>query len=73
MLKYLNLEAHHAPSLSLSVMSTKLSIPPRSIPNQHTVSAAAELEVLDKHGNTVKFGELFQGQKTVVVFIREWL
>jgi hypothetical protein len=55
-----------------SFMSAKLSVPPHSIPDEKTVSAAAELELLDKHGNTVKFGQLFQSQKTIVVFVRAW-
>ncbi|KAF5313256.1 hypothetical protein D9619_002366 [Psilocybe cf. subviscida] len=53
-------------------MSTKLSVPPHSTPDEQTISTAAELELLDKHGNNVKFAEIFQSQKAIVVFVRHF-
>jgi hypothetical protein len=37
------------------------------------LTKAATLDVLDQSGKRVRFGSLFEGQKTIVVFIRAYL
>jgi hypothetical protein len=41
------------------------------IPDESTIKAAAEIEILNSKGIGVKFGSVFEEQKTIVVFIRE--
>jgi len=36
------------------------------------LAAAAELTVFDRNGNKVNFGSLYEYQKTIVVFVREF-
>jgi hypothetical protein len=45
----------------------------KSIPDENTIKEAAEIEIFNAKGAAVKFGSLFEKQKTVVVFIREHL
>jgi hypothetical protein len=35
------------------------------------IAAAAELSVFDARGNTIRFGSVFELEKTIVVFISE--
>jgi hypothetical protein len=53
-------------------MSTTLLVSAKSLPEDHTLAAAAELEVTDLNGEAVRFRDLFEDRKTIVVFIREW-
>jgi len=41
------------------------------IPDENTLKEAAEIEILNSKGEGIKFGSLFEKDKTVVVFIRE--
>jgi hypothetical protein len=43
-----------------------------TIPDEKVVTEAAELDIFNSKGDKVKFGSLFEYQKTVVVFIREY-
>jgi hypothetical protein len=36
------------------------------------LATAADLDVLDAFGTSIKFGSIFEAQKTLVVFIREY-
>jgi len=45
----------------------------RKIPSDEIIAQAAELEVFDVQGGKVRFGSLYQEQKTIVVFIRMYL
>ena len=40
------------------------------IPDEISISKAAELTVFDSAGKEVKFGDLFEDKKTILVFIR---
>lgn len=40
--------------------------------SEDTVAAAADLKVWDENGKEVRFGDLFEGEKTIVVFISEF-
>ncbi|EKM61529.1 uncharacterized protein PHACADRAFT_190701 [Phanerochaete carnosa HHB-10118-sp] len=42
------------------------------IPDESAISKAAELTVLDLTGQNVKFGDLFEDKKIVVIFIRHF-
>lgn len=48
-------------------MSTSPNL--KSIPSDETITATANLQVLDKDGGKIQFGTLFEGEKTIVVFI----
>jgi hypothetical protein len=41
------------------------------IPDEQTIAATSEQELVDETGKKVKFGSLIEDQKTVVVFVRE--
>lgn len=41
------------------------------IPDEQSISAAAEFKLLDASGKEVRFGDLFKEKKTIVVFIRK--
>ena len=43
-----------------------------TIPDEKVVVEAAEFDIFNSKGDKVKFGSLFESQKTVVVFIREY-
>ncbi|KJA19195.1 hypothetical protein HYPSUDRAFT_144043 [Hypholoma sublateritium FD-334 SS-4] len=45
---------------------------PHSIPDAQSISEAAELEVFGAEGEKVKFGDLIEDRKTIVVFIRHF-
>lgn len=45
----------------------------KEIPSAETIQEAAKLEIFDEDGHTLKFGTLFSEQKTIVVFIREYI
>lgn len=40
---------------------------------EEVIAAAAEISLFDASGNKIKFGSLFELQKTIVVFIRTWV
>jgi hypothetical protein len=44
----------------------------KAIPDEHTITEAAELEVFDVNSDKVKFGSTFEKEKTVVIFISEF-
>jgi len=44
----------------------------KAIPDEHTISEAAELEVFDVYGERIKFGSIFAKEKTIVIFISEF-
>ena len=41
------------------------------IPDESTIKEAAEIDIFNSKGVGVKFGSLFEKDKTIVVFIRE--
>ncbi|KDQ20347.1 hypothetical protein BOTBODRAFT_632932 [Botryobasidium botryosum FD-172 SS1] len=43
-----------------------------ALPTEAQLKAAAAIEIRDEQGNKVPFGSLYEDQKTVVVFIREF-
>ncbi|EGO18949.1 hypothetical protein SERLADRAFT_480034, partial [Serpula lacrymans var. lacrymans S7.9] len=43
-----------------------------AVPQANAISQAAQLEVLDANGNSVRFGSLFEDTTTIVVFIRHF-
>ncbi|TFK32567.1 AhpC/TSA antioxidant enzyme-domain-containing protein [Crucibulum laeve] len=43
-----------------------------ALPNEESISNAADLNVFDGKGDKLKFGSIFERQKTVVVFIRHF-
>jgi len=43
-----------------------------SIPDEKVVVEAVEFDIFNSKGDKVKFGSLFESQKTVIVFIREY-
>jgi hypothetical protein len=45
----------------------------RALPDVNTLEKAAKLIIFDKKGDKVEFGTVFSNQKTVVVFIREFI
>ncbi len=42
----------------------------REIPDEQTLSRASDLNIYDSKGEGVKFGSLFEKDKTLVVFVR---
>ena len=60
--------AHRTASQTLSTSTTATATSPLT---EAELTAASELTVFDSNGNKVRFGELFEFQKTIVVFIRE--
>jgi hypothetical protein len=44
----------------------------KAIPDENTITEAAELEVFDVNGDKVKFGSIFAEEKTLVVFISQF-
>jgi len=42
----------------------------KSIPSPDILAEISKLEVFDVDGKKVRFGSLYQSQKTIVVFIR---
>jgi len=42
-------------------------------PDEDALKEAAEIEILNSKGGVIKFGSLFEKDKTVVVFIRKEL
>ena len=47
-----------------------MSTSPRDILTNDGIAAVSKLEVRDEKGQAVTFGSLFEGQKTVIIFIR---
>jgi hypothetical protein len=45
---------------------------PKAIPDDATIAKVAELKVFTEKGDQVRFGDLFEGQKTIVIFIRHF-
>jgi hypothetical protein len=41
----------------------------KALPGNTAIAEASDLEVFDINGNKVKFGSIFEKQKTIVVFI----
>ena len=57
--------------LLATIITTMTSVPlHRALPEPELIKRAAEVEVLDKQGDKVRFGDLFRDQTTIVVFIR---
>ncbi|KAF5313254.1 hypothetical protein D9619_002365 [Psilocybe cf. subviscida] len=50
----------------------QMSTSAKSLPDEHTLAAATELEVVDLNGKRVRFGDLFNDRKSIVVFIRHF-
>lgn len=50
-----------------------MAVEPKAIPDAEVLAKAAQVEIWDKEGKKVSFGSVFEGQKTVVVFIRAFL
>lgn len=42
----------------------------KEIPSPETLENAVKVEIWDEKGQTVAFGSIFEGQRSVVVFIR---
>jgi len=42
----------------------------KALPDEKVISEASNIDILDYKGEKVKFGSLFEQQKTIVVFIR---
>ena len=51
------------PTLTMSSDSTDIGV--------ETLEKASQLELYNEQGDKVTFGSIFEGKKTVVVFIRE--
>jgi hypothetical protein len=43
-----------------------------SPPSMRSLYDASLMDVIDEHGQAVKFGDLVRGGRTIVVFIRHW-
>jgi hypothetical protein len=43
------------------------------VPDEKTIKEAAEIDIFNSKGVGVKFGSLFEKDKTIIVFIREEL
>lgn len=43
----------------------------KAIPDETTIAEAAELEIFDVNGDKIKFGSIFEKEKTIVIFISE--
>jgi len=43
---------------------------PKTVPQDSVIKEAAEIEIFNSKGETIKFGTIFETQKTVIVFIR---
>ncbi|KIM38278.1 hypothetical protein M413DRAFT_448014 [Hebeloma cylindrosporum] len=44
----------------------------KAIPDERTIAEAADLEIFDVNGDRIKFGSIFEKEKTIVVFIRHF-
>jgi len=42
----------------------------KALPDEKVISEASNIDILDSKGEKVKFGSLFEQQRTIVVFIR---
>jgi len=42
----------------------------KALPDDKIISEASDIDILNSKGEKVKFGSLFEQQKTIVVFIR---
>jgi len=53
-------------------LTSDMSELPRDIPTSESITAVSKLEVRDEKGQAVTFGSLFEDQKTVIIFIRQY-
>ena len=43
---------------------------PKSVPEDSVIKEAAGIDIFNSKGEKIKFGTIFETQKTVIVFIR---
>jgi hypothetical protein len=54
-------------------MATTITVPRAETVDAKTLKNAHNILVYDENGHSMEFGSLFAEQKTIVVFIREWV
>jgi len=51
-------------------LASSMSVAPRDIPTSECITTISQLEIKDEKGQAIRFGSLFEDQKTVIIFIR---
>lgn len=47
-----------------------MPVAPDALPSEQDLQAVATLEVVDETGSKISFGSLYEGHRTIVIFIR---